>query len=139
MLCNNVEVYFSRATWVNNTKNMLNPMELNDLYDHLWNVSVLVQSDDPESIVDDEFRPWPRVRGNEESSRQFYDNLERDKRANLAELRQYKTRADLDVYRPILIEVLNLFGIAIHTSLERTMSNYLKSTDGIYRNDLRDD
>ncbi len=34
---------------------------------------------------------------------------------------------------------LNLFGIAIHTSLERTLGNYLKATDGIYRNELRDD
>jgi hypothetical protein len=130
---------FQELRGLTNTKNMLNPMELNDLYDHLWNVGVLLQSDDPESIVDDDFRPWPRVRGNEVSSREFYDNLERDKRANKAKLRQYKTRADLDVYRPILIEVLNLFGIAIHTSLERTMGNYLKSTDGIYRNELRDD
>jgi hypothetical protein len=36
------------------------------------------------------------------------------------------------------IEVMNLFGIAIHTSLERTLGNYLKATDGIYRNELRD-
>jgi hypothetical protein len=31
-----------------------------------------------------------------------------------------------------------LFGTAIHTSLERTLGKYLKSTDGIYRNDIRD-
>jgi hypothetical protein len=34
---------------------------------------------------------------------------------------------------------MTLFGIAIHTSLERTLGNYLKATDGIYRNELRDD
>ncbi len=83
---------FQELRGLTNTKNMLNPMELNDLYDHLWNVGVLLQSNDPESIVDDDFRPWPRVRGNEEASRHFYENLERDKLAHLAELRQYKTR-----------------------------------------------
>jgi hypothetical protein len=34
---------------------------------------------------------------------------------------------------------LHLFGCAIHTSLERTMGQYLKATDGIYRNELRED
>ncbi len=46
----------------------------------------------------------------------------------------------LDAYEPILSEVLTLFGIAIHTSLERTiMGKYLKATDGVFRNDIRDD
>jgi hypothetical protein len=123
---------FQELRGLTNTK--INPMELNDLYDHLWNVGVLLQSDDPLSILDDEFRPWPRARGNEAPSRLFYDNLERHKMTDLAELRQFQTRADLEVYRPILIVVMNSFGVAI--------TNYgqlLKSTDGIYRNELRDD
>jgi hypothetical protein len=62
-----------------------------------------------------------------------------NKKADLAELRHFETREDLDIYRPILIEILNLFGIAIHTSLERTLGHYLKATDGMYRNELRDD
>ena len=32
-----------------------------------------------------------------------------------------------------------MFGIAIHTSLERTMGKYLKATDGVFRNELRDE
>ena len=37
------------------------------------------------------------------------------------------------------MEVLQLYGLAIHTSLERTLGKYLKSTDGVFRNELRDD
>jgi hypothetical protein len=37
------------------------------------------------------------------------------------------------------MKVLNLFGIAIHTSLERTMGKYLKATDGVFRNEMRDE
>jgi hypothetical protein len=55
------------------------------------------------------------------------------------ELKQYEKRADVDVYRPILLEVINLFGVAIHTSLERTLGKYLKATDGVFRNKLRED
>jgi hypothetical protein len=85
------------------------------------------------------FRPWPHVRYNEPASRLFYDKLERDKFTDKEELRAYLTKDDVSVYEPILNEVLNLFGIAIHTSLERTMGKYLKATDGGFRNDLRDD
>jgi hypothetical protein len=57
----------------------------------------------------------------------------------MAELRQYVAKDDLDVYEPILKEVLTLFGKANHDSLERTMGYYLKATDGVFRNELRDD
>ena len=56
-----------------------------------------------------------------------------------AELKQYQKREDKNVYEPIMLEVLSLFGLAIHTSLERTLGKYLKATDGIFRNDLRSD
>ena len=39
----------------------------------------------------------------------------------------------------MLREVLHLFGNAILKSLERTMGRYLKSTGGIYRNELREE
>ena len=114
-------------------------MELNDLYDHLWNMGTLLQGKDALSVLDDSYRPWPRVRFNEGPSRHYYDRLEKNKAAERAELKQYEQRPDLDVYGPILLEVLQLFGTAIHTSLERTLGKYLKSTDGIFRNELRDD
>ena len=48
-------------------------------------------------------------------------------------------REDIENYEPVLREVLVLFETAIHTSLERTMGKYLRSTGGIYRNELRSD
>ncbi len=54
-------------------------------------------------------------------------------------MKRYEQRADLDFYRPILLEVLHLYGLAIHRSLERTLGKYLKSTDGVFRNEFRDD
>jgi hypothetical protein len=117
----------------------LNPMELNDLYDHLWNMGSLLQTDDALEVLDEDYRPWPRVRYTEAPSRHYYDHLEKNKAANRAELLQFETKSDLLVYRPILLEVIQLFGLAIHTSLERTMGKYLKATDGIFRNELRPD
>ncbi len=102
----------------------LNPMELNDLYDHLWNLGILLQGEDALTILDETFRPWPRVRLSQAPSRSFYNHMEKDKAAELAELKQYAQRPDLDVYLPILLAVLNLYGLAIHTSLERTLGKY---------------
>ncbi len=56
-----------------------------------------------------------------------------------AELKGHQNREDKTVYEPILLEVLSLFGLAIHTSLERTLGKYLKATDVVFRNDLRSD
>ncbi len=84
-----------------------------------------MQGDTNLTILDDEFRPWPRVRYNEPASRLFYEKLERDKVTEKEELRAYLTKDDVSVYEPILNEVLNLFGIAIHTSLDRTIASIL--------------
>ena len=117
----------------------LNPMELNDLYDHLWNMGSLLQTEDALDVIGDLYRPWPRCRYNEGPSKLYYTHLEKHKAAERAELRAFETKSDVEMYKPILIEVLNLFGTAIHTSLERTMGKYLKATDGIFRNELRPD
>jgi hypothetical protein len=130
---------FKELRGLTNTTNMSNPVELNDLYDHMWNVGLILQSDEPLVVLAVDFRPWPRFRANEARSQSFYETLERNKKSDLTELRRFETSEDLDIYRPILIEILNLFGIAIHTLLERTLGHYLKATDGMYRNELRDD
>jgi hypothetical protein len=114
-------------------------MELNDLYDHMWNLGTLLQGDGALTILDPAFRPWPRVRYSQAPSRSYYYHVEKNKAAERAELQQYDQRPDLDIYLPILLEVLQLYGLAIHTSLERTLGKYLKSMDGVLRNELRDD
>ncbi len=116
---------FQELRGLTNTTALLNPMELNDLYDHLWNVGVELQSKDCLNILQKDFRPWPRVCWEEDASKIFYGKLEKQKVAEMAELRQYVAKEDLDVYEPILKEVLTLFGKAIHISLERTMYGLL--------------
>ncbi len=65
----------------------VNPMEINDLKDHLWNVAVVMQSDDALSVVHEDYRPWPKVRAGEAASQRIYAKLERSKAADLEELR----------------------------------------------------
>jgi hypothetical protein len=79
------------------------------------------------------------VRQAEDGSVKFYCVLERNRGQDLAELRQFETREDITTYEPVLREILALFGQAIHTSLERTMGKYLRSTGGIYRNEVREE
>ena len=79
------------------------------------------------------------MRFTEAPSINYYEDLEKNKKAERDELRQYERRVDRNLYEPIFLDVLRLFGIAIHTSLERTLGKYLKATDGIFRNDLRSD
>ena len=115
----------------------VNPLEINDLLDHMWNVAVLMQSDEALSILEDDYRPWPKVRAGEAASQRFYHKLERNKEANLLELRQYETKGDVETYREKLLIILDLAGQAIHVSLEYTMGKYLEATNGIFRNETR--
>ncbi len=114
-------------------------MELNDQYDHMWNLGALLQSDKSFTILEETYRPWPRVRYNEGPSHKYYTHLEKHLASEREELRLFEKKPDLGVYKHILQELLQLFGTAIYTSLERTMGKYLKATDGIFRNELRPD
>jgi hypothetical protein len=40
----------------------LNPLEVNDLYDYLWDVGTLLTSTDALDILEDGWSPWPRVK-----------------------------------------------------------------------------
>jgi hypothetical protein len=64
---------FQELRGLTNTTAINNPMELNDLYDHLWNVL----HDDCLNILHEDFRPWPRVRWEEDASKIFYGKLEK--------------------------------------------------------------
>jgi hypothetical protein len=50
-------------------------------------------------------------------------------------LRKYRSRPDVDKYEVVLRKVLLLFGKGIHESLERTMGDFLKATNGKFQND----
>jgi hypothetical protein len=46
----------------------VNPMELGDIYDHVWNLGLLLQSDRCLEVLKPEYRPWPKVREAEPGS-----------------------------------------------------------------------
>jgi hypothetical protein len=83
-------------------------MDLNDLYEELWAVGSLLQTEESLSILDEGFRPWPRVKEGTEASWDFYDIHDRNKAADLVTLKKYTNREDLETYTVVLKEVFNL-------------------------------
>ena len=57
----------------------LNPMEINDIYEAVWNVGVVLQSNDSLSCLDLDFRPWPKIKAETEESKEFYRIHDRHK------------------------------------------------------------
>jgi hypothetical protein len=53
--------------------------EINDVYEDVWNVGTLLQSDDALSVIQPDFRPWPKVNEASEASRAFYQVHDRNK------------------------------------------------------------
>ena len=52
---------FRELRALTNDKTMkVNPLQLNDLYDHLWNLGELLTTDSCLELLDDDFRPWPK-------------------------------------------------------------------------------
>ena len=103
-------------------------MELNELYDYLWNMGVLMQSEAGIDIFQPEYRPWPKLHEGDAVSVRFYERLERNKNRDIAELNAFTSRADVARYTQELKKQLVLFGRGIVTSLQRTMGHYLQVT-----------
>ncbi len=116
-------VYRELRALTNDKKLALMPMDINDIYEHVWNVGTLLMSEDSLDILNDGFRPWPRVKEGTEASWDFYDIHDRNKATDLDILRKYQDRVVIDTYKVIFQEVLHLFGQGIHESLTRTMGN----------------
>jgi hypothetical protein len=91
-------MYRELRALTNDKKLALNPMELNDLYEEVWNVGALLQTDNSLSIMEHGFRPWPRVKEGTEESWDFYDIHDRNKAADLVVLRKYEDQEDLESY-----------------------------------------
>jgi hypothetical protein len=116
----------------------LNPMELNGLYEHLYDLGTMLQSDKCLDVFDDEFRPWPHLYKNKGRSKNFYKTVDRNLKNDLMRIRLDPTRADADKYNGIIQDVLHCFGFGIIDSLEYTMKDYLRQTNGPLRNELRE-
>jgi hypothetical protein len=95
-------VYRELRALTNDKKLALNPMDLNDLYEEVWNVGALLQTEDSLSVMEDGFRPWPRVKEGTEASWDFYDIHDRNKAAELQTLRKYLAREDIISYTVVL-------------------------------------
>ena len=71
-------VYRELRAVTNDSTLALNPMEVNTIYDHLWDVATLLQSEDCLTVLENGFRPWPKVHHGSEASWDFYDIHERN-------------------------------------------------------------
>jgi hypothetical protein len=49
------------------------------VYEDVWNVGTLLQSDDALSVLEPNFRPWPKVKEASEASHAFYQVHDRNK------------------------------------------------------------
>ena len=108
----------------------LNPMELNRLYDKLWVVGDILQGEVPLSILDVNYRPWPKLKQDNPGVVNQYDRLETNLAATRKLLLSHQNARDNDQYSVVLKEVLCLFGEGIHESLTRTMGDFLEAIGG---------
>jgi hypothetical protein len=132
-------VIFMELRGLTNSKGLeLNPMALNIVYEHLYDVGALLQTDAALSIFEPGFRPWPHIYQGKGKSKRFYTALERDLDSDMANLRAFRGRSDETKYAGMLRTVLDLFGKGIIASLQYTMKNYLHQTNGKLRNNMRE-
>ena len=98
----------------------------------------MLQSDNCFLILEDNFRPWPHVYKDKGRSKKFYTAVDRNLTSDLERIRLDLGRDDSEKYTGIMREVFGCFGFGIIESLEYTMKDYLRQTDGPLRNDLRE-
>jgi hypothetical protein len=132
-------VFMELRGLTNSTGLEIDPLTLNEIYEHLYDLGKVLQTDQALTIFDPMFRPWPHIYHNKERSKKFYTRLERDLNADMTKLRAYKERADLEKYEAMLKKVLQVFGEGIIASLEFTMKDYLKQTKGRLRTEVREE
>ncbi len=75
-------VYRELRALTNDGMMNLNPMELNEVYEQLWNVGTLLRSEDTLTIFDDQYRPWPKIHDGTEASDEFYKVHDRNKQVH---------------------------------------------------------
>jgi hypothetical protein len=133
-------VVFIELRGITNSKGLeIDPLTLNVIYEHLYDLGKLLQTDKALTILDPMFRPWPHIYQNKQRSKKFYTRLERSLDGDMERLRAYKERADLEKYEAMLMTVLKLFGQGMIDSLEYTMKDYLKQTKGRLRTEVREE
>ena len=115
-------------TLANSSSVELNPLQLNCIYDELWKVGVLLQSEEAFDFLAENYRPWAEVNDLAGWYAKRRSCARSNKRREM--LRAYSSRGDADKFTPILKQVLAIGGDAIHVSLKRTMGDFLEVTNG---------
>jgi hypothetical protein len=98
----------------------------------------MLQSESCFQVFDDEFRPWPHLYKNKRRSNKFYAGVDANLKSDLQRIRLNQEREDVVQYTSIMREVFGCFGYGIIESLQFTMKDYLRQTDGPLRNELRE-
>jgi hypothetical protein len=132
-------VVFKELRGLTNSKGLeISPIELNTLYEYLYDLGTMLQTPECMTVFNETFRPWPHIYKPGLRSKDFYEKLDRNLAEDLDRLRTYETRVDCEVYGEILMQVFGIFGKGIIASLEFTMKNYLRQTDGKWSNEKRE-
>jgi hypothetical protein len=132
-------VVFNELRGLTNSKGLeISPGELSTLYEYLYDVGTMLQTTNCMTVFDEGFRPWPHIYKPRLKSKTFYNRMDANLQEDLNRLRTYQNRADSDTYGNILNEVFGLFGKGILASLEFTMKDYLRQTDGKLSNGKRE-
>jgi hypothetical protein len=117
----------------------LNPLELNSLYEHLYDLGTMLQTNACLELFEEGFRPWPHIYKDKGRATKFYKAIDRDLTEDLQRLRPPLEREDASKDTGIMCEVFGCFGTGIIDSLEYTLKDYLRQTNGALRNDLREE
>ena len=129
------ECAFCELRCLTNSKDAsLNPCEMYDLYDRLWDMGTLLKTDECLDIFEDAYRPWPVQRPDNLSMQRWYQKKRERHASQMEGLRNFHEFEDQDGYIGILKEVMGLFGDAIHISFQRNIGDWLERTDGSQSN-----
>ena len=70
-------VFWELRGLTNSTGLEIDPLTLNEIYEHLYDLGKLLQTDQALTIIEPMFRPWPHIYQNKQRSKQFYTRLQR--------------------------------------------------------------
>lgn len=65
----------------------LNPLELNTLYEYLYDLGKMLQTESCLNVFEDEFRPWPHLYKNKGRSKKFYAGVDANLKMDLQQMR----------------------------------------------------
>ena len=99
----------------------------------------MLQTNQCMGVFEEGFRPWPHIYKDNGRAKKFYNAIDHDLAFDLQRLRPNVEREDTTKYTGIMCEVFGCFGRGIKDSLEYTLKNYLRQTNGGLRNDLREE